>query len=223
MDILEIELQTCHLEETEDFYSKQLGLEIIKREKTSVSFQAGLSVLTFIKSIEINPKYHFAFNIPQNKLDEAIIWISNKATLIKNNDNSLVTNFTNWNAKAIYFYDNNGNIIEFIARFDLANISAKVFDSYSIQSISEVGVVTDNPLIFAETLLSEYQLVYFTKGPKTGDFVALGDDNGLIIISSPTRSWYPTKSLAEKHYFKMKILSDHSERLIVVNEKNASS
>ena len=76
--------------------------------------------------------------------------------------------------------------------------------------------------MFAEDLLDENRLNYFAKGPKREDFVALGDDNGLIVISDPNRNWYPTKDRAEKHYLRMKIVTDNSQRQIIVNEKNVS-
>lgn len=222
MDILEIDLHTDCLEQTETFYSELLGLTIINKEENTISFLAGLSKLTFVRSKEVNPKYHFAFNIPKNKLDEAMIWTSNRTGLIKNPEGDLVTSFDNWNAKSIYFYDNNRNILEFIARFDLNNSSDTPFGAESIQSISEVGVVADNPLILAEKLIRANRLSYFAKGPKTEDFVVLGDDNGLIVISNPNRSWYPGKDRVEKHDVRMKIFTEDAESQIIIREETAN-
>ena len=163
MDILEIEILTDNLDETEKFYSKLLGLQTKNKDQNSISFLAGQSTLTFIKSHKLNPKYHFAFNIPRNKLDEAIKWISAKLGLIKNADNGIVTNFESWNAKAIYFFDNNGNILEFIARFDLNNDSDKPFCISSIQSISEIGIVADAPIKLADKLVEKNNLYFLRK------------------------------------------------------------
>ena len=222
MNILEIDLQTDCLEETEAFYSELLGLTIVNKEENAVSFLAGLSKLTFIRSNAVNPKYHFAFNIPKNKLDEAMIWTSNRTVLIKNPEGDFVTNFDNWNARSIYFYDNNRNILEFIARFDLENSSNIPFDGKSIQSISEVGVVADKPLVLAEKLINENRLSYFSKGPKTKDFVVLGDDNGLIVISNPNRSWYPGKDRVEKHDLRIKVFTEKAERQIIIRRETAN-
>lgn len=78
MNILEIEIQTDDLGETESFYSDILGLKLANKGQNSISFLAGQSTLTFVKSNQLSPKYHFAFNIPKNKLDEAIIWAKPK-------------------------------------------------------------------------------------------------------------------------------------------------
>ena len=205
MNILEIEILTSNLEETEYFYTKVLELRAIDKTRDMVSLRAGKSIFSFIHSDKLNPRYHFAFNIPNNKLEEALIWISKRAELIKNEEGAFITNFDSWNAKSLYFYDNNGNVLEFITRFDLNEISDKPFTSESISSISEIGIVTDKPLVFAEKMINEHQLKYFAKGPKREDFAVLGDDNGLIIISSPNRDWYPTHHRAENHPVKMKI------------------
>ena len=220
MDILEIEILTDNLDETEKFYSKLLGLQTKNKDQNSISFLAGQSTLTFIKSHKLNPKYHFAFNIPRNKLDEAIKWISAKLDLIKNADNGIVTNFESRNAKAIYFFDNNGNILEFIARFDLDNDSDKPFCISSIQSISEIGIVADAPIKLADKLVEENNLYFFAKGSKSEKFVALGNDNGLFIIVETNRKWYPTEQQAEKHYTKIKITTDGLTRVITMNEEN---
>ena len=222
MNILEIEIQTDDVSETEKFYSELLGLQTTNKEQNSISFLAGQSTLTFIKSNKLKPKYHFAFNIPRNKLDEAIIWTSAKLDLIKNADSEIVSNFESWNANAIYFFDNNGNILEFIARFDLDNASDEVFDISSIQSISEIGIVTDTPIKLADKLVEKNNLYFFAKGSKSEKFVTLGDDNGLLIIVETNRKWYPTEQEAVKHYTKIKITTDGLTRVITMNEEKVS-
>ncbi|MET7036932.1 VOC family protein [Elizabethkingia miricola] len=203
MIISELILQTHNLIETEKFYSENLQLEVITKTESSVSFRAGDSVLTFEQNERgENFKYHFAFNIPTNQLEEAIIWAYNKVELIRNPESHLITNFDNWKAQAIYFYDNNGNLAEFIGRKDLDNNSDTEFSSKSILNISEIGIVTDNPLDLANRITQQTGIDYFAKGPKTEDFVVLGNDNGLLIIVSPNRNWYPTENKAEQYKVK---------------------
>lgn len=218
MKIREIELLTDSIPETEKFYSEVLGFEKINSGPGSISYRTGQSVLIFNESINLKPKYHFAFNIPCNKLIEALDWIKEKTEVIKNPDGDFITDFDNWNAKAFYFYDNNGNILEFIVRFDLNNISDKNFGTGSLESISEIGIVTDEPLKLADDLINQNQLCYFSKGPKRADFAVLGDDNGLIVISNLERNWYPTQDRAEKHYVKMILEADNKLINIEINK-----
>ena len=222
MEIIEIEIQTDDLAETETFYSDILGLQLASKGQNSISFLAGHSTLTFIKSNKLNPKYHFAFNIPHNKLDEAIIWATTKLNLIENVDNEIVANFESWNARAIYFYDNNKNILEFIARFDLDNSTDKPFDISSIQSISEIGIVTDAPIKLADKLVENYNLIYFSKGSKSESFATIGDDNGLFIVVKTNRNWFPTEQKSEKHFTRIRIANDGLTKEIIMTEENAS-
>jgi len=218
MKILEIEIQTDNITETESFYSEILGLQLVNKNQNSISFKAGQSKLTFIKSDNINPKYHFAFNIPNNKLEEAILWAKSRLSLIENDENGIIANFESWNANAIYFYDNNNNIVEFIARFDLENSTEKPFDISVIESISEIGIVTDKPLDLAETLIESYNLVYFNKSTKSEKFAALGNDNGLFIIVETNRKWYPTEQKAKKYFSRIKIEVDSLVKEFKLNE-----
>jgi catechol 2,3-dioxygenase-like lactoylglutathione lyase family enzyme len=217
MHILEAEIQTNDLPGIESFYSTVLGFKTKQKKETSVSFLVGQSTLSFLHAEAGVPKYHFAFNIPSNKLDEAIEWVSKKTTLISVTGDDVIAHFDNWNAKSIYFYDSIGNILEFIVRFDLNNPSDKPFDSYSILSLNEMGVVTDRPLAFAEDLIEEQGLEYFWRGPKREDFVAVGDDNGLIIIAATNRNWYPTDIPSAKHYLSLTFMTKGVTRQITVN------
>src|SRR6478736_4263839 len=100
MNILEIEILTDNLVETKKFYAELLGFHATKKDKDSISFLAGHSILTFIQSHELNPTYHFAFNIPNNKINEAVNWVSARCDLIESSDYEIIANFESWNAKA---------------------------------------------------------------------------------------------------------------------------
>lgn len=217
MEIIEIELQTDNIDETEMFYRNIFGLNLINKSQHEISFEAGKSTLTFKQTSNLKPTYHFAFNIPNNKIEEAIIWASSRFKLIHNDESGIIANFETWNAKAIYFYDNNNNILEFIARFDLKNSTEKEFDVSSILSISELGIVVDEPLKFANNLVETYQLDYFDKSNKSESFVGLGNDNGLMIIVKKNRKWFPTDQIAEKHTARIRIFSNGAINDININ------
>jgi catechol 2,3-dioxygenase-like lactoylglutathione lyase family enzyme len=218
MRILETTLLSDDLESTRQLYHEVLGLPLHSHEENAVAFRAGDTKLIFRRSIQQNPVHHFAFNIPHNQLDESVEWMLEKAMLITNEHGKIFTDFPSWNARSIYFCDNNQNILEFIARFDLPNESDQRFNADSLLSISEMGVVTSDPKKLAEELIEKYHLNYFDKGPVTEDFVVLGDDFGLLIISSPDRNWYPTEYKAEEFPVNMNIDINGTKRLLVFNE-----
>lgn len=205
MKIQELTLLTNNLNETKKFYEYKIGFEKIKETEKSISFAIGTSKLIFELTEENqNPKYHFAFNIPTNKLNEAINWTLQRTNLIET-ENSFITDFENWKAKAIYFFDNNRNILEFICRTDLDNPTDKPFSVETILNINEIGLVIDQPLQIGNEIIDKTKIEYFAKGPKREDFVAIGNDNGLFVISNPNRKWYPTQEMAEKWKVKTKL------------------
>lgn len=198
MKIQELTLLTNNLSETKNFYQKTIGFQKISETETSISFAVGTSILIFeLTEKNQNPKYHFAFNIPTNTLNDAINWTLQRTSLLKT-ENSFITDFENWKAKAIYFFDNNRNILEFICRTELNNPTDKPFSVETILNINEIGLVIDHPLQIGNEIIEKTKIEYFAKGPKREDFVAIGNDNGLFVISNPNRNWYPTQEKAEK-------------------------
>jgi len=197
MRLDQIQIKTNNIQETTSFYKSVLELPILENEEKSVTIQAGNSILKFVEDLQFNSIYHFAFNIPENQLEEAIEWCKNKIDLIFIEDQNLITHFENWNAHAIYFYDNNGNLLEFIARHDLNNEQVGEFNSASILNISEIGIVTENPLELGNQLIEEHGLHFFSKNNNSEVFSVLGDDDGLLILVQPKRNWYPTQIPSE--------------------------
>ena len=115
MLIKKLQLLTDNLEETGKFYGQILDLPVLHKSDCFITFLTGESELSFHLSTGERPKYHFAFNIPCNQIEQALAWMEGKATLLPIEGKGPIVDFSNWNAKAFYFLDNNENILEFIA------------------------------------------------------------------------------------------------------------
>ena len=217
MNILELELLTDSITETELFYTGVIGLKTISKTNSSVSFAAGSTKLTFRSSENLKPVYHFAFDIPNNKLLEAFAWIEKKTEIMEVVPPEKIADFYNWNAKSFYFYDNNGNILEFIARFSLDNASEKPFDGLSILSVSEIGLVTKNVSKLSDEMFNKYGLSVFSKQPKLEKFIVLGTDTGLFILVEENRDWYPTHQKAKSFWTKVVFSNDGKTREIKIS------
>ncbi len=217
MKILEVELLSDNLENTAAFYAESLGLPVIEKETDSLKIKIGYSTLTFKRSINRQPVYHIAFNIPENTLEEALIWVSSKTTIIPATADSQVAEFTAWNARAFYFYDNNGNVLEFIARFDLEQKTTAPFTSEAISCISEVAIVTENVRKYSRQLSKLTGIEPYEKQPVHDNFAALGNANGLFIISEEGRNWFPTNDPSKKFPVRIKFQSGELIREISLN------
>lgn len=220
MQIRKLQLLSDDLEQTHHFYFSLLQLEVDSKDETQVSFKAGNSVLSFYKSHQQQPVYHFAFNIPHNQFNEALGWVGSKIKLVTIPASGHVADFKSWNAKAFYFYDNNYNIVEMIARYDLQNIATIPFTGASICAVSEIGTVVEAPALFASGLVGEFDLSYFSKQLPLHDFKAVGDDEGLFIIVPPNRKWYPTQVASTMHWVKMEIATGNHSHEIVLHQRS---
>jgi catechol 2,3-dioxygenase-like lactoylglutathione lyase family enzyme len=217
MNILELELLTDSITETESFYNDVIGLETISKTNSSVSFTAGSTKLTFRSSENLKPVYHFAFDIPNNKLQEAFAWIEKKTGILEVVPPEKIADFYNWNAKSFYFYDNNANVLEFIARFSLDNTSEKPFDGSLVLSVSEIGFVTKNVSKLSDEMSNKYDLSIFPKQPKLDKFIVLGTDTGLFILVEENRDWYPTHQKAKSFWTKVVFDNNGKTREIEVS------
>ncbi|WPO77734.1 VOC family protein [Flavobacterium sp. KACC 22761] len=215
MRIDQIQIKTNDLQKTKAFYQNIFGLFILENDQKSITFQAGTSILKFVEDKEFDSIYHFAFNIPENQLEEAIQWCKDKVDLIVLEDKSVVTHFENWNAHSIYFFDHNGNLLEFIARHDLNNEQVGEFNSASILCISEIGIVTESPFKLGKQLIEEHGLHFFSQNTNTDKFSAIGDHEGLLILVQPTRNWYPTQIRSESN--PVKITLENNDNIIELN------
>src|SRR6185312_9805165 len=104
--------------------------------------------------------------------------------------------YPDWNAQSFYFLDNNGSILEFIARFDLPYYSSQPFSTADIREISEVGIASPEVTATAEAIREDSNVPYFSKTKPSGNFSVLGDDHGLLIITPPGHNWVPTNKPA---------------------------
>lgn len=214
MKILELELLSDDILKTEVFYNEVLGLKTISKEDSGISFNAGSTKLTFRPSVDVKPVYHFAFDLPNNKLLEAFDCIEKKTEIMYVIPPDKIADFYNWNAKSFYFYDNNGNILEFIARNDLDNATQKAFDGASILSVSEIGLVSKNVVVQCDKLFDKYGLTAYSKQPKLNKFIVLGTVTGLFILVEENRDWYPTDKKSKSFWMKI-VFSNNGETQIL--------
>ena len=208
MLLKEIQLQTNHLPALHHFYKDVLELNTVYSNKESIAITAGKSRLIF-KEADANadPFYHFAFNIPSNKFEEAFEWMTRKVEPLWLDDyKGYIADFINWHAKSFYFLDPAGNILELISRFDLNDNAKDKFSSAHIRNISEIGLVlsAENFQKDVDKLMLQYPLPYFDKQPPLPQFKAIGDDEGLFIIVPENRVWFSTKN-TESKFFPMEI------------------
>jgi catechol-2,3-dioxygenase len=205
-------IQTTRLRELREFYKSVLALTVEDTSDTRVFIRIGTSTLVIEEAKKADPFYHFAINIPANKIEEARSWLLDRRVELLWIDDykSDIADFRNWHAKSVYFFDPGGNIVELIARFDLKNETNEAFSSTQFLSISEIGLVFRQNEIDQQVkrIMKETGLSYFAKQPPMQQFKVLGNDEGLFIIVTENRNWYPTTN--PSGIFPIEILFENS-------------
>ncbi len=188
--ILELRLQTASpLDTMRDYYRDTLGLPVLDQTESELAIQGGRTKITFIKTKQPDPPpfYHFAFNIPENKVKTAHDWQAERGPLMPTpklmqdrNFPPAVRHFRNWNAHSVFFWDPAGNILEYIGRHTLDNAADGPFTSDDILYASEIAFITDDVATMADTIEKHFDLPQYLQGNDA--FHAIGDEHGLLLV-----------------------------------------
>lgn len=207
-----LRMRTRRLGEMKRFYTEQLSLSMISDRADSAVFRAGRTELEFIHIPDgPDPVYHFAFNIPENKLDVAQLWLAPRCPIVRRPDGGTVYNFSHWNAHAFYFLDPSGNILEFIARHNLKNAASGAFSVQDILYASEIGLVVPDVLQTVESLKSRLGLPVYVGSSDV--FAPVGDEHGLFIIVKTGRIWLGSHLAAAPFPAEIRMRGDSSHNI----------
>jgi hypothetical protein len=109
---------------------------------------------------------HFAVNV--GRFEDAVNWARGQAELIEDD-----VRFEAWRARAAYYFDVAGNLVELIAR-------ERVPGDELLIEVSEVGLPVADVGAAVEFLEAELGLPHFSGDRQS--FSAVGDDHGLFIL-----------------------------------------
>ena len=157
------------LSELRDFYAR---------------FETGETKLEFAAA-EGEPFYHFALLVPSARFEAALQ--ATPAPLPDRESGEVVFDFTNWDAKAFYFHDPAGNIVEVIAH-----------EGIDEHGLSELGLVGD-PNELAPSLLELGLELWDGTLDEPGRLAFIGERGRTLILAPERRGWLPTGRPAEPH------------------------
>jgi catechol 2,3-dioxygenase-like lactoylglutathione lyase family enzyme len=195
MQFLQVTLQAARdlVPALRNFYTERLGLERISGDR----FAIGATSLRFVAG-DGEPFYHFALLVPGDRFAEAHRWAAQRVELLPGGDlDEVIFEFDNWHARAVYFHDPAGNIVELIAHRGVAETgSTAEFDASELLGFSELGLV-GNPREMAEGL---NQLgIRLWDGDLNDGLAFVGERARTLILSPQGRGWLPTRRPAERH------------------------
>lgn len=191
--IRSIRLQTTTLLATmKKFYTETIGLRVTSEFSNELIIEAGKSLIIFeyVKQENFRPFYHFAFNIPENKIEKAFDWQRKRTPVIHPNpefEAGKITHFPHWNAHSIFFLDPAGNLLEYIARHDLNNGTDGDFSRKDILYVSEIGFVTVDVIKTGNNLMKALEIAEYRNG--SSGLWPIGDEQGLLLMLKKGSIW----------------------------------
>jgi hypothetical protein len=192
------------LTELKTFYAALLQLPLVSEKGDRFTIRTGETTISFIQAKEKGtaPFYHFAFNIPENKILKARKWQLKRTALsatppqlIDSDYPDDVRHFRNWNAHSVFFWDPAGNLVEYIARHDLKNSSDGEFSSKDLLCASEIAFIVQDTETVADEIKSSFKLNQYRGGDE--NFRAIGDENGLLLVIKKGRVWESHTSISK--------------------------
>ena len=205
MNFKTLTLYSAHIDEQCQFYNEVLGFILLEKDSTHFAVRVGKTVLRFVyrEEVEID---HFAFNIPSNQEKEALNWLKERLNVLPYDGDELI-DFPNWNAKTMYFYDADGNILEFIARKNLQENQQIPFSIDSVLEVSEIGLPTGNLKEIYHCIGEQFPIPIYSGSLE--QFCALGNERGLlIVVDKNSKKWLPNDEVANPAPFNLTVTLD---------------
>jgi len=188
MEINKVTIHTSKLHETRHFYEYVLGFQLTTSNENQFAVQVGSSLLEFLETKkETNPFYHFAFNIPSNRFQEAKNWAKVRVTLTVEDGMDEVY-FRFLDAHSFYFIDPSGNIVEFISRHSVSVQSNDAFSANSILNISEINVTTSDVMSVGNQLIANGIKVR-DGNELTNSLNFMGKEGCFLLLGPENRRW----------------------------------
>jgi hypothetical protein len=182
------------------FYAEELGIEQVESVDDRLAFQIGATRLE-LEASRGRPFYHFALLAPGNRFDALLEWARERTELLPDPDTDEdVFDFPAWDARACYFHDAAGNIVELIAHRGIGETSAEgPFAAAELFGFSELGLVGD-PATMADLLARRLRLeLWDGKLGEPGRLAFVGERARTLILCPAGRGWLPTGRRAEPH------------------------
>jgi hypothetical protein len=184
----------------DEFYAGRLGLERLERDDLLAVFAVGETRLELAAAAGA-PFYPVALLVPGDRFDAALAWARERVRLLPEPEaGEDVFEFDNWDARACYFHDPAGSIVELIAHRGIGESDAAgSFTAAELLGLSELGLVGD-PLELAGELRAALGLELWDGTLEgTGRLAFVGGKGRTLILAPPGRGWLPTGRPAEVH------------------------
>lgn len=190
MLIDDVRMATADLDAAKRFYRDVLDLPVAEGGGVAV-VTVGRSTITLVERPGLVESNHLAFTIPSNRFAGAKAWLTARVELLQWKDGEDELRLGEpWTSESVYFRGPDGLILEAITRQHLNNPVDEPFSSAQFLCVSEVGLSTPD----VTDTFAEMRRVFGIEpfAGESADFTTAGDQDGLLILVTDGRAWFPT-------------------------------
>lgn len=214
MKIQEVSYQTADFESVREFYVERFGLPVVTETADRFVVEVGETAVEFTRAEDdADPFYHFTWDVPENRFEDAKAWLAERTDLLESPDGDDEVYFEALDFHSVYFFDPAGNLGEFAARHTLDTASDRSFDATELVRVSEVGMPVEDVVEDIETLESD---TVIDRHPALGelnpDISPVGNDEGMFPIIRTGKEWFMTDKPAEVHPITVELGGDEDDR-----------
>lgn len=201
MQIRNVRYETAAYETVREFYTELFGLPVVHEGPDRFAVAVGETTVEFVRTDgDDEPFYHFTWDIPENRFDDAKAWLRDRTDLLKTDDGETTVYFETLDFHSVYFRDPAGNLGEFAARHTRDTTVDGPFDASAFVRVSEVGMPVRDVTGVIETLESDTGI-----GPHPGIeavnpvITPVGNDYGMFPLIREWKEWFMANESARIH------------------------
>lgn len=189
MHIATLDLDSPDVAAAAHFYADVLD-QAVDVSSDAATVRIGSSTLILRRGPASVGIHHLAFTIPANRFAEAKAWLSSRVRLLTKDSADEFGLGGVWNSESVYFPGPDGAILELIARHCLDDATDHPFTGADLLCVSEIGLGVPDVPATVDALEAQFGLARFGDGG--AEFSPVGDADGLLILVSQDRPWFPT-------------------------------
>ncbi|NAZ76210.1 hypothetical protein GTQ99_12420 [Kineococcus sp. T13] len=159
----------------------------------ATAVRLGWTTVALVRDPRADPStQHLAITVPGDGGRRAHDWLRERVQVLAHEGSTVLEAAAGWDAQSVYFRAPDGTVLELIARRRLAaDLGEAAFGPQSLLGVGEVGLAVPDVAVAAARLERVFGLPVFGAAP-SATFAAVGDDEGLLVLVRPGRTWFPT-------------------------------
>lgn len=198
MNVREITYRTTCVDDLREFYVGQLELPLVAERDDAFTTRFGRTEVTFEAAQPgADPFYHYAVRIPNGQMESARDWLADRLDLLETDEGDEIVEFARTNSESVYFFDPDGNLVEFTVRRDLDDPEPGSFHPESAREVNEVGFPVEDVRAAVERITADTAIDPVVSPSEP--IVPTGDIYGMFIVLETGTEWFMTDEPAEAH------------------------